>query len=81
MRQKQTRKQSIIESIANTTFGTFFSFLVSLIVYPLVGVDVSMKEISYLTIIFTFFSVVKNFIVRRFFESETWLDIWKKRRV
>jgi uncharacterized membrane protein len=80
MRQRQTRKQSIIESIANTAFGTFFSFLASLIIYPLVGVDVTIKEIGHLTIIFTCISIIKNFIVRRFFETQTWNRIWRKRK-
>lgn len=80
MRQRQTKKQSIIEAVANTAFGTFFSFLASLIIYPLVGVDVTIKDIGQLTIIFTCLSIVKNFMVRRFFETETWVNIWKKRK-
>jgi uncharacterized membrane protein len=80
MRQKQTRKQSIIESVTNTAFGTFISFLASLIIYPLVGVDATMKDIGQLTIIFTCLSIVKNFVVRRFFETDTWTKLWRKRK-
>lgn len=80
MRQKQTKKQSIIESVTNTFFGTFISFLASLIIYPLVGVEATMGDIGQLTIIFTCLSIVKNFIVRRFFETDTWRKLWKKRK-
>jgi uncharacterized membrane protein len=80
MRQKQTKKQSIIESVTNTFFGTFISFLASLIIYPLVGVKATMGDIGQLTIIFTCLSIVKNFIVRRFFETDTWRKLWRKRK-
>jgi uncharacterized membrane protein len=80
MRERQSKKQSIIESVTNTLFGTIFNFLVSLVVYPLVGIDVTMKDIGVLTIIFTFISVIKNFLVRRFFETETWNNFRKKRK-
>jgi len=80
MREKQTRKQSIIESVFNTTSGTIISFLASLIIYPMVGVEVTIKDISQLTIVFTCLSIIKNFLVRRFFETETWTKLWRKRK-
>ena len=80
MREKQTRKQSIIESIANTLFSTVVSFLVSLVVYPLVGVEASISDIGHLTLVFTCFSIIKNFFVRRFFETETWSKLLGKRK-
>ena len=80
MREKQTRKQSIIEAVTNTLFSSLVSFCVSFIVYPLVGVDASVRDIGTLTGIFTCISIFKNFVVRRFFETETWRSIWRKRR-
>jgi len=80
MREKQTKKQSVIESIFNTVVGTVVSFLVSLIIYPLVGVEASIRDIGNLTIVFTCFSVIKNFFVRRFFETDIWIKLRGKRK-
>jgi uncharacterized membrane protein len=80
MREKQTRKQSIIESIFNTTSSTIISFFASLIIYPLVGIEASIKDIGLLTIVFTCLSIVKNFLVRRFFETNTWSKLWRKHK-
>jgi len=79
MREKQTRKQSIIEAVANTLFSSFVSFCMSFIVYPLVGVEATIQDIGALTGIFTFISIIKNFLVRRFFETKTWRRLWLKR--
>ncbi len=80
MRQKQTKKQSIIESVTNTFVGTFISFLASLIIYPLVGIDASVKDIGVLTVIFTCLSIIKNFTIRRLFETDSWRKLFRKRR-
>lgn len=80
MREKQTRKQSIIESVFNTLSSTVISFFASLIIYPMVGVEASMCDIGHLTIIFTCLSIVKNFLVRRFFETDTWSKLLRKRK-
>jgi uncharacterized membrane protein len=80
MREKQTRKQSIIESVFNTLSSTVISFFASLIIYPLVGVEVTIRDIGYLTLIFTCLSIVKNFFVRRLFEANTWTKLWRKRK-
>jgi uncharacterized membrane protein len=80
MRQKQTKKQSIIEAVANTLFSSLVSFCASFIVYPLVGVEATIKDIGALTGIFTCISIIKNFLVRRFFETQTWRRLWRKRR-
>jgi uncharacterized membrane protein len=80
MREKQTRKQSIIESVFNTISSTIISFFASLIIYPMVGVEASVKDIGHLTIVFTCLSIVKNFAVRRFFETNTWTKLWRKRK-
>ena len=80
MREKQTRKQSVIESVFNTLTSTIISFLASLVIYPMVGVEVTVQDIGHLTIIFTCLSIVKNFLVRRFFETDTWSKLWRKRK-
>lgn len=80
MREKQTKKQSIIESVFNTLFSTIISFFASLIIYPMVGVEASIRDISHLTIIFTCLSIVKNFLVRRLFETDTWFKLLRKRK-
>ncbi len=72
MKKRQSKKLSIIESITNTMVSTVVSFTTTLIVYPLIGIDVTIVDVSRITIIFTIISIVKNFLVRRFFETKYW---------
>ena len=66
-RKKQKKHQSFLESFTQTAIATLFSFVLSIYIYPLFGIDASLVEISGITGLFTLFSITKNYIIRRYF--------------
>ena len=65
----QTKQQSIIESVSGTVIGLVFSFIIQLIVYPILDIPVSVNQSLLLTSIFTIASVVRSYFVRRLFNK------------
>jgi len=64
----QTKLGSFIESIVSIGFGFLISLLVWLfIIKPLFGIEVSIMSNLQITGIFTFFSVLRAYLVRRYF--------------
>lgn len=65
----QTKKQSVIESITQTLIGLGTSIAVQLIIYPLMGIPVSFKQNLIITAIFFVVSIIRGYLVRRFFNK------------
>ena len=65
----QTKKQSIIEVIANTVVGLIISVGVSVLLFPLMGIPVTFGENLGITLIFTVISLVRSFVMRRIFNK------------
>lgn len=65
----QTKKQSIIEVIANTVVGFIISVGVSVLLFPLMGIPVTFGENIGITLIFTLISLVRSFVMRRIFNK------------
>lgn len=63
----QTRRQSLIETIAGVAVGFAVSMALSLIVYPLHGHAFSLAQNASITVIFTVASILRGYGVRRFF--------------
>jgi len=63
----QSKKQSIIESIAQTFIGLGTSIAVQLIIYPLMGIPVSLNQNIVITIVFFVVSLIRGYFVRRYF--------------
>lgn len=63
----QTRRQSLIETVAGTAFGFIVSMLLALVVYPLHGHSFTLSQNASITIIFTVASILRGYGVRRFF--------------
>ena len=68
--KKGIHLQSKLDSFLEALFSTFIGFMVSLvtniIVMPIMGIPVSFSQNLILTIIFTFVSIVRSYMVRRF---------------
>lgn len=66
---RQSRKESLIETVINTAFG----FLVSALAWPIVaivaGYPYSLSHNMAITGFFTILSVARGYVVRRFFET------------
>lgn len=64
----QTRRASLLESIANTSSGFVISWAVwALIVGPLYGIEKRTGDDLGIVAIFTVASLVRGFVLRRFF--------------
>lgn len=65
----QSKKQSIIESVTNTVIGLVTSFLIQLIIYPLLDIPVSISQNIIITFVFFIVSVLRGYLIRRYFNK------------
>ncbi len=65
----QTRLVSVIETTLNTASGYVVSFMVWPLVGPLFGYEVTLSANFWITNIFTVVSLVRSYIWRRFFNA------------
>jgi hypothetical protein len=63
----QTRLQSFRESWANTALGLVVSIAASFVIFPLLGMQSNAFQNIGAVLAFTVISVVRNYVVRRFF--------------
>lgn len=68
----QSRKASLVEAIINTAVGYGISVLTYAIVMPLLGYDTSLTENVILVGIFSAISIVRNYIIRRWFAARSY---------
>jgi len=60
---------SLIESATSVVLGFIITILIQYLIYPLFGIEVPASEAFFISIIIVFSAFVKNFIVRRVFNS------------
>ena len=65
----QTKRQSMIESFANTVTGYLTALLTQLIVFPLFDIHVAFHTNLLITLIFTITSFCRSYLLRRFFNT------------
>jgi hypothetical protein len=63
----QTRKKSLIESLTNTFVGMGVSFIIQLVLFPLMNIPVKLHQNILITFIFTIASIGRGYIIRRIF--------------
>lgn len=66
---KQSKKHSILESVANTIIGLVVSYLVQLLVFPLYGIKISHSTNIQITLIFFIVSFTRSYCLRRAFNK------------
>lgn len=66
---KQTRLESFIESAINTGLGFLLALVTQILIYPLFDIEVSLGDQTLLALIFTAVSLVRGYVVRRYFNS------------
>tara|TARA_R110002110_G_scaffold201607_4_gene412617 strand:+ start:782 stop:988 length:207 start_codon:yes stop_codon:yes gene_type:complete len=66
----QSKKYSIIESVANTSIGLVTSFIIQLIIYPLLDIPVSIGQNIIITFVFFIASVLRGYLIRRYFNKK-----------
>ena len=67
--KKQTKALSLVESAVNVSIGLLMSFVIQLLLYPLLGITVSLNQNLIITIVFFIASFVRGYLIRRFFNS------------
>ena len=65
----QTKTFSLIEAITSTLIGFIISLVVQLIIYPIMGIQVTITQNLTITSVFTIVSILRGYIVRRFFNK------------
>lgn len=66
---KQSKKQSLTETVISTFIGLAVSLITQIVVFPLYGMEVSFNQNIQITIIFTFVSIARGYFVRRYFNN------------
>jgi ABC-type maltose transport system permease subunit len=82
----QTKKQSFLESITNTSVGFVISLGATFVIFPLVGVESTGGKNILITIFFTAVSIARSYLLRRYFnninaEKETCEACQKKKNI
>ena len=65
----QTKRKSAVESLANTVTGLLTSFLIQIIIYPLLDIPVTIGQNVLITLVFFVASFLRGYLIRRFFDK------------
>ncbi len=66
----QSKRESMIETLTNVSIGWFISFIANMLVLPLFGYNINLTDGVLISIIFTIISIVRGYVVRRWFNSK-----------
>jgi uncharacterized membrane protein len=66
----QTKKNSLLEAVTNTFIGFLTTLLVSPLIYWICDVSVSLPKMTWITVLFTVVSVIRNYVIRRWFNKK-----------
>lgn len=73
----QSKKFSLIEAITNTATGFLLSLGIQLMIYPLLGIPVTISQNLLITSVFTIASILRGYLIRRLFEKQKKIKTWK----
>jgi hypothetical protein len=63
----QSKFTSLIESATNILIGYWCAVLTQLIVFPVMGINVSFKKNMMIGLVFTLISLLRSYVIRRIF--------------
>ena len=66
----QSKKQSLIETLTSVFVGWLIGVILNLIVLPLFDYNITVTDSLLVSLIFTVVSVVRGYLIRRFFNSK-----------
>lgn len=67
--KNQKKKHSFIEAVAGTVIGLLTSFLIQIILYPLMEIPVTISQNIIITTVFFIVSIGRGYLVRRLFNK------------
>jgi len=65
----QNKKHSLIESATQTIIGLITSFLIQIVIYPMLNIPVTFSQNVIITLVFFIASIVRGYFVRRVFNK------------
>ena len=66
----QTKRQSLIETLTSITIGIIIGIVLNLTILPIFGYPVSLSDSLWISVIFTVVSIIRSYIIRRWFNSK-----------
>lgn len=69
---RQTRLGSLVEAKLNIVVGFAINWTANLLILPLFGFHVTGVQAFHIGLIFTVISLVRSYVLRRFFNSLKW---------
>jgi hypothetical protein len=66
----QTKKQSFVESLTNVGIGYTISLLSLFFIFPILGIESSASKNILITCYFTAISIVRSYVIRRWFNKK-----------
>lgn len=69
MKILQSKKHSFIEAIVNTFIGFITTLVISPLLYYICNIKANLFQITEITILFTIISILRNYIIRRWFNK------------
>ena len=66
----QSKKESLIETLTSVFVGWLIGVILNMLVLPLFDYDVSLTDGVLISIIFTAVSIIRSYIIRRWFNSK-----------
>ena len=66
----QSKRESMIESLTSTTIGIIIGIVLNLTILPIFGYPVSVVDSLWISVIFTIVSIIRSYVIRRFFNSK-----------
>lgn len=70
-KHNQSRSDSLMEALTNTAIGFIISMSAWVIVSPVTGVYISMKQNLEVTAVFTVVSIARQYVLRRMFDGRS----------
>lgn len=65
----QTRRMSLIESVANMLIGYLVALGAQLLVFPAMGIPVTLNQNIVIGVVFTAVSLARSYLLRRLFNG------------
>ena len=66
---QQSKLESLAEVCLNVAIGWVIALLTQLIVFPMFGINVTVGEQLSISVIFTAVSIIRGYIIRRWFNA------------
>ena len=66
----QTKRESFIETITSVFVGWLIGVILNMLVLPLFDYNITVIDSLWVSLIFTAVSVIRGYVIRRFFNSK-----------